>query len=340
MKKLIISLGLLCISFQATATCSYDGTTGAITVSFGTPSVLADSTLPDGTILATAVRGNVNPKIYSKCSVSDVYVIRTTPAVNESNVKKINGQTVYETGIPGIGFQISDITKPKGRFIPSEINQAEQATQRYFSSSDISKQVMVWLVKTGPITQQKLDSYITVYYMAGTPVQTSTGSNNSSALYRINIDLTNIKFKETTCEISPRNGSTVRLQNIDLSELTSISIGAAAGKPKNFTLDISCPTSEVNKNYIYWFNPISMNSPSADGVLLNALPGGATNIGFILKKDSTAIKFSDLSYSFTTVKSQSLTFNADYYKIANPVILGTAGTGEVKADFEIVLQEK
>ncbi|EOF4705292.1 fimbrial protein [Klebsiella oxytoca] len=339
MKKLIISLGLLCISLQANASCSYSSSTSSgITVSFGTPAVLADSTLPNGTILATAVRGNVNPKTFSKCENGDVYVVRTAPTVNTSGMNRINGQIVYETGIPGIGFQISDILKPKGGFIPAVIDQTEPAASRYFSSSDISKQVMVWLIKTGPITQTELKNYITVYYMAGTSGQTSSGSNNTSSLFRINIDLTNIKFKETTCEISPKAGNTVRLQPIDLSVLSSMSGGSAAGKSKNFTVDISCPTSEINKTYIYWFNPISLNSNSVDGVLLNSLTDGATNVGIIIKKGASAIKFNELSYSFTTVKNQSQTFSADYYKIANPVTLGV--TGEVKVDFEIVLQEK
>lgn len=341
MKNLLISLGLILISFQSIASCSYSSSTsGAITVSFGTPAVLADSTLPDGTILATAVRGNVNPKTFSKCDPGDIFVVRTAPSVTDSSIKKINGQVVYETGIPGIGFQISDITKPKGRFIPAAINQTESAPTRYFSSSDISKQVMVWLIKTGPITQTKLSSYITVYYMAGTSAQTSSGSNNTSSLYRINIDLTNIKYKETTCEVSPKNGNTIRLQSVDLSQLSSISPGSAVGKQKEFTFDINCPTSEVSKTYIYWFNPISVNSSTTDGVLLNSLTDGATNMGFIIKKGTSAIKFNDLASSFITAKSQSLTFNADYYKISNPVTLGSSGSGYMKADFEIVLQEK
>lgn len=339
MKKFILSIGLLLASLQANASCSYSSSTsGGITVSFGTPAVLADPTLPVGTILATAVRGNLDPKTFSSCTPGDIFVVRTTPTVNQSGVNKINGQAVYETGIPGIGFQISDILKPKGRFIPAVIDQTEPAENRYFSTSGISKQVMVWLVKTGPITQTKLTNFITVYYMAGTSGQTSSGSNNIASLFRVNIDLTNMKYKETTCEISPRDGNTVRLQSIDLSDLISLSAGKAAGKPKNFTVDITCPTTEINKSYIYWFNPISLNSSSADGVLLNSLTDGATNVGIIIKKGATAIKFNDLSYTFTTAKNQSQTFSADYYKIANPVTLGV--TGDVKVDFEIVLQEK
>lgn len=63
MKKFIILIGILFSSFQANASCSYSSTSsGAITVSFGTPAVLADPTLPVGTILSTAVRGNIVPK--------------------------------------------------------------------------------------------------------------------------------------------------------------------------------------------------------------------------------------------------------------------------------------
>ena len=105
MKCLFFIISLLSISLQAVATCSYSKTGGgAITVSFN-GSVIADSTLPNGSILASARRGSVNPITFSSCSSSDVYVVRTVPVVSPSNITKIGGKIVYETGIPGIGFR-------------------------------------------------------------------------------------------------------------------------------------------------------------------------------------------------------------------------------------------
>ena len=86
MKCLFFIISLLSISLQAVATCSYSKTGGgAITVSFN-GSVIADSTLPNGSILASARRGSVNPKTFSSCSSSDVYVVRTVPVVSPSNI--------------------------------------------------------------------------------------------------------------------------------------------------------------------------------------------------------------------------------------------------------------
>jgi len=337
MKCLFFIISLLSISLQAVATCSYSKTGGgAITVSFN-GSVIADSTLPNGSILASARRGSVNPKTFSSCSSSDVYVVRTVPVVSPSNITKIGGKIVYETGIPGIGFQISDITLPSvNYFSPAEIDQPEIASNHYFSKA--SGQVMVWLVKTGPITKQK-GNKTAVYFMAGPPNQTNTGASNTAELFRINVDLTNITFKETTCEISPRNGGIVKLSTIDISDLNSVAVGSAAGKSKNIALDINCPDSEINKKYVYWFSPISVASTSVNGLLLNSLPDGAQNIGIILKKNGSAIKFNDLSaYPFVSTKSQDLTLTADYFKIAKNVSAGI--TGEIKTDLEVILQEE
>nr|WP_287857832.1 fimbrial protein [Klebsiella sp.] len=339
MKRLFLLISLFGISLQsAYAACSYGSTGGgAITVSFD--KVLADTTVPVGTILATARRGNISPKTFT-CAAGDDYVVRTNPHVDESAIRKIGGKPVYDTGIPGIGFQISDVTKPNGRFIPAVIDDPLAGNS---VSSDKSEQVYVWLVKTGPITKTSLPGNITVRYMAGSkPMTAAPGASNSAELYRININLSNLTFKESTCEVKPQSGNIVTLQNIGISEFSSVSVGQAAGKSKNFTLDITCPTDEVGKNYLYWFNPISENSLSKDGVLLNSIGNGASNVGIIIKQGTTPIKFNDItvtSYYFTTTAStKSVTLNADYFKIANPVSVGA--TGEIKVDFEMVLQER
>lgn len=336
MKILFLIIGLFTISFNAIANCTYGNGGGGITVSYN-GSVIADSTLPNGSILASIRRGGVNPKTFTNCSLSDVYVVRTAPVVNATNITKIGGKKVYETGIPGIGFQISDITSSSTyEFTPADIDQPETAKSHYFSKA--SGQVMVWLVKTGPITQIK-GQKILVHFMAGPPNQTNTGSSNTAEIFRVTIDLTGIKYKETTCDITPRNGNILKLSDIDISELKSISPGSAAGKSKEITLDINCPQSERGKNYIYWFSPISSVSTSKDGVLLNSLPDGAKNIGIILKKGSSAVKFNDLkAYPFLSEQSQNLILSADYYKISKDVSPGI--TGDIKVDLEVILQEE
>lgn len=346
MKNLFILVILISgISWQAQANCQkYGSGGGGITVNFGTTAILADSTLPNGSILATAVRGgNVTDiKTYSGCAPDDIFVIRSTNDI-DTGVTGVQNMPVYATGIPGIGYQMSDITIGTiRRPIPAKLNDPIPANSHTYSKTSISGQVTVWLVKTGPITKNQLPGLITVYFLAGTPgSQTQgTGNPNSSQLLKININLSSIRFKETTCNVNPRGGSTVMLQSIDVSQLKALGQGAATGKQKKITLDISCPDSEVGLNYLYWFNPITENSSTTDGVLLNALPSGAKNVGFIIKKGASPIKFYDLdSYEYRSMaKNQTLELTADYYKLSDDVSVGT--TGEVKGQFEIILQEK
>ena len=73
--------------------------------------------------------------------------------------------------------------------------------------------------------------------MAGPPNHTNTGASNTAELFRINVDLTNITFKETTCEISPRNGGIVKLSTIDISDLNSV----AYNVPANEDCGYICP---------------------------------------------------------------------------------------------------
>ncbi|MBZ7673262.1 fimbrial protein [Klebsiella grimontii] len=338
MKKLFLIFGLLCLSTPVFAVCTYGTSTGgkSITVNFS-GSIIADATLPNGSILASSRRGNVTPKPMVSCAGGDVYVVRTVPAVMPSNITKINGKIVYETGIPGIGFQISDILLPSVRdFNPADIDQPDTASNHYSSTG--SGQVMVWLVKTGPITKTP-GSNITVYFMGGSPDQTSVGSSNAAELFRIYLDLQNLKFKDTTCNITPKGSNIVNLQRIDLSEIKAISVGKALGKAKNIALNITCPDTEVNKKYIYWFSPVSQASQTDDGVLLNSLANGAKNIGIIIKQNSSAIKFNDLkAYPFTSTKNKELNLTADYYRIDKNVSVGE--TGDIKVDMEVILQEE
>ena len=343
MKNFIILLSLFCISLSAKATCSYGTGGGSITVTFD--KVFASTEVPVGTILATVRNGNVIPKSFS-CGAGDLYSINTNSSAIATGIKGIRGMPVYETGIPGIGFQISDITKGSaGQPIPAVLNEPVSAKSAQFDPNDAPKQVMIWLVKTGPITQQSLSNLVSVYFLAGTTTQTSGTGTSGSRLFTINLNMSRLKFKDASCDVVPVGGNTVTLPTVEASALNALS-ARAAGRSKDFKVDIVCPQSETGLKYRYWFNPISETYSSADGVLLNSSTNGAQNVGIQIKHKSSAIKFYDITSNAyvisQTVNTQTLEFTADYYKtgaqVTTPVTVGD--TGEVSGRFEIVLQEE
>lgn len=341
MKKILLFISLLFINIPVMADCSYDGSYSSVNVVFSPAKILSDSTLRAGSVLGVrTVGGNVvNAKNFSNCKANDIYAIIATPGVNLApGVTGVLGGPVYETGIPGIGFEISEITKGvNGRPVPATLG----TVSAYGLPDATVEQLTVWLIKT----QDDIDTSfsgkkeIAVSYRAGSVNQVNANSA-TARLLQANIKLGPFTYRETTCNINPRGGSTVNLSNIEASQLKAITQGRVTGKQKDFTLDISCPDSSVGTKYTYWFNPITENSASKDGVLLNSIPdtiGGAKDVGFIIKQGSSPITFFDYkNYSIASVKkSQSLTFTADYYKLSN-----TITPGNVRAIFEIILQEE
>lgn len=342
MKRIFVFISLLFISLPLMANCKYSdsGNGSAVGVTFKSK-IFSDNTLPAGSVLAVQTVGGqvANMKTFNSCGVSDVYSISASPNTAEvAGVKGVLGGPVYETGIPGIGYEISDARiGANGRPVPAIFG----SISAYGLSDPGVQQITVWLIKT----KDNIDTNVTgtnkisVSYLAGTTNQVS--SNASTArLLRVDITIGPLTFRETSCNVTPRGGSTINLSNIELSQLNAITKGAATGKQKEFTLDINCPTTSIGNKYIYWFNPITENSSSADGVLLNSVStsaGGARDVGFIIKKGTSAIKFFDYTtYTIAQTQStQSISLTADYYKLSS-----TITPGRVRAIFEIILQEE
>lgn len=339
MKKSLLFITLFFMHLPAIATCDYNGSEAIVNMSISSK-ILSDNTLPAGSILAVkTVGGNVsNMKSFSNCGTSDIYSVSASPgAVVAPGVNGIQGGIVYETGIPGIGYQISDaISGTNSRPIPATMGTVSAWK---FVANPVS-QITLWLIKTTENidTSKSNAPKIAVSYLAGSVPQVQ--SNSSTArLLKINATLGPFTYKDTSCNVTSRNGSTITLSNIEATQLKALAQGGNTGKQKDINFDISCPDSSVGTKYIYWFNPITENSSSIDGVLLNSIPtasGGAKDVGFIIRKGSTAIKFYNYtSYSIPSVaKKESITLNADYYKLSNDIT-----PGGIRAMFEIVLQE-
>lgn len=341
MNKVILFLLLVFISFESFAACSYGGGSGAnVNVNFSGAKILSDASVPAGTILAVkTVGGNVsNMKTFSNCGENDIYAIVATPGVNEvAGITGIQGGTVYESGIPGIGFQISDaITGSKIRPVPATIGTV---SAKGINSSSVD-QLTVWLIKTkDTIDTSKGVQNVSISYRAGTVNEVQKNST-IARLLQANIIFGPFNYRATSCEITPRNSATVTLPTIEAKVLRTLAQGDSTNYAKDITLDINCPDSTVGNDFIYWFNPITENSSNKKGVLLNSVPvsaGGAKDVGFIIKSGSTPIEFYDYtSYKIKGIKkTQAINLNVDYYRLST-----TISQGEVHAIFEVVIQEQ
>ncbi|MBA7843775.1 fimbrial protein [Klebsiella sp. RHBSTW-00484] len=341
MKRIFAFVSLLFINLPALADCNYDGTHAAVNVTFSPAKILSDTSLAAGSVLAVRTVGGAvaGAKTFYNCKANDVYAIIATPSVNlAAGVTGVLGGPVYETGIPGIGFEISEaIAGANGRPVPATLG----TVSAYGLSDPGVNQLTVWLIKTRDNIDTSFSGTkeIAVSYRAGSVNQVNANSS-TARLLQANLKIGPFSYRETSCNVNPRGGSTINLSNIEASQLKAVSQGGVTGKQKDFTLDITCPDSSVGTKYIYWFNPITDNSPSKDGVLLNSIPdtaGGAKDVGFIIKKGSSPIVFFDYkNYTIARVqKSQSLTFTADYYKFSDRLM-----PGSVRAIFEIILQEE
>lgn len=337
MKKIFALLGFLFFYHQETlANCDYTGATQKINFPFPAK-ILSDPSLPTGTVLAVKnVGGNVRlMKKFSNCGANDIYSVSASPATPIApGVKGVQGGPVYETGIKGIGYQISDAISGTN-FRPSIATLGTVPAQGLHSGN--VEQITVWLIKTSEaIDTSKNQQFVSISYRAG---PANSINSNENLMLQINLSVGALNYRATSCNVTPRTGSTVTLSTIQASDLRSLSAGAATGKQKDIVLDIDCPDSSVGTKYTYWFNPITPNSSSTYGVLLNRIDtaaGGSKDVGFILKMNNNPIKFYDYStYKFNSIrKHEEINLTADYYKLSNNIT-----QGDVEAIFEVVLQE-
>lgn len=342
MKKIIVFMSLFFVSLPLMANCSLDTETNA-RVRF--TKVLSDPTLPAGSVLGVrTIGGEVAsaPTFSGKCGVDDLYAIIAYPSVVIApGVTGVKGGPVYETGIPGIGFEFSKLTEGQvGNPVPATLETVSAYGLTYSRVS----QMTVWLIKTRDNIDTNFSSNkeIQIHFLAGPSEDISKvpSAPVRSRVFRLIIDIGPLTYRASSCDITPRGGGTVNLQPINLTVLSGMAQGAATSKQKEFTLDITCPDSSVGLKYIYWFNAITDVLPAKNGVLLNSineLSGGAKDVGFIIKQGTNPIKFFDYAtYKINSVSSnQSLSFTADYYKVTNDI-----STGAVRAMMEVIIQEE
>lgn len=333
MKKILILIAIITFCGELSANCDYKGSAQIQTLSLS-PKVSTNPAVPIGGVLYMRKFGTGAYKTF-ECSkgAGDQYIVTST-GQEVPGVKGLLGKPVYETGIDGIGFQVSDLLESSnGSLIPAVVGSTVVPVED--SARNQYRYITVWLIKTKEqIDSSGISFNPKIVFSAGT-------TNPSGVLYTGNINLGGISFSDTSCDISVAGPSTVKLKRIEKSELGSVSRGGVTSAQTNISMNISCPSGSVGNNVSYWFNPIGGRSASGDGIIDNMLTGAtaAANVGIIFKKDSRPITFYDnTSYQIRNVKSsETVNITADYYRATN--VKSDIGTGNVKAMLEVIVQE-
>ncbi|HBV6393525.1 TPA: fimbrial protein [Klebsiella aerogenes] len=338
MKRIFFLFALLLICSEAAAKCTYTGSIRrqAFTINAKIPT---DDSIPVGSVLYSTKYGTQTYKNFScNQNTNDQYITEiSTPVV--SGVTGIQGKPVYETGIDGIGFQVSDLLESRnGALVPAVAGSVlvpfENTSDNYY------KFITVWFIKTKQVIDTSgSDSNPSISFSVGNP--TTNPGTTEKLLYTTNIKLKSTKYQVTSCDISP-SSSQITLNRIKKSTLMSVSRGGVTPEQKNILLTISCPAGSIGNTLMYWFNPVGTASTSGDGIIDNMITdsSGAKNVGIIFKQTGTPLVFYDMdSYSFNSAAtSQIINLTADYYRQSNSV--DSITNGKVKAMLEVVIQEQ
>ena len=344
MKKMIVLLAgiFFCSGVSASRLCTYwpaDGSNGmgreerqGMSLR---PKISADPALPVGAILYRHTIGNMDLH-YRKftCDPGAQYTISVSrPEVPGMSVR---GMPVYETGVNGIGIQLSDVVS--NRVGNQIVGQAGSWPTPVSTWSDIPKtpHFTIWLVKTGPIdTSGATNIDVEIAFGVADPAGTIPAEREGK-FYWVNPKTSAITFRDKSCNISLRGPSTVNLQKIPIGQLPSGTGEPTGYAGKTIDMNITCPTAMQGEKLIYWFNPLGAVS-TKPGVLENTVSVGAQNVGIILKKGGTPVEFNKFinPYQIQPLSlQQDISFTANYYKIGAPVT-----EGMVKAMLEVVIQE-
>ncbi|WP_434660525.1 fimbrial protein [Klebsiella sp. MISC125] len=343
MKRIITLITLLIIGGEASAKCTYDGSPKRQGLTLNKVKIPTDTSIPVGTVLYTSKFGIGAYKTFT-CdkNTDDQYIINVGAAV-VPGVTGIQGGTVYETGIDGIGFQISDLLRSKnGSLVAAEAGSTLVPITK--SSENNYRFITIWLIKTKTVidTSTKTGSTPSVSFSVGN-LQTNPVANDRLLYEALSITIKDINYRTTSCNISTPQ-SQVTLNRIDKGQLMSLPRGATTPAQKNISMNISCPNDSVGNTVTYWFNPVGGISTSGDGVVDNMLTGSdaANKVGIIFKLSGSPVVFYDTDsykYKINTTNDLNKTINltTDYYRQSDSSSDVTMGL--VKGMVEIVIQE-
>lgn len=338
MKRIFILLSILFFYTEAVAKCSYNGSSEILALPLS-PKISTDPTIPVGSVLYTKKFGTGRYKTF-ECDkiMNDQYIITSTGA-EVAGVTGLQGKPVYETGIDGIGFQVSDIlTSKNGSINPAVVGSTLVPVEE---SNNDYKFMTVWLIKTKAVIDTEGTSINPVVTFSAGNLSTNPRASDR-LLLTTSLKFKSITYKGTSCYISVSGPSQVTLDKIEKNTLMSVAQGAVTPAQKNITMNVTCPPGSTGNTLYYWFNPVAGSSTHGEGIIDNMLAGStaATNVGVIFKINSSPVTFFESEkYKITnTTPSQSFNFTADYYRASNSA--GNITAGRVKAMLEVVIQEE
>lgn len=342
MKRIFILMTLLALGGQAAAKCTYKGNSISQGMTLSNIKISTDPSIPVGSVLYTKKIGTGAYKTF-ECSkvMNDQYIIDiSSPVV--AGVTGLQGGPVYETGIDGIGFQVSDLLRSRnGHIITAEAGNTlvpiEKTSENYY------QYVTLWLIKTKTVIDTSGTGFNpSVSYSVGN--LSTNPKKDDRLLYSISgIKFKDINYRNTSCNISTPH-SQVTLNRIDINQLRSLSRGAVTPAQKTIAMNIDCPTASMGNTVTYWFNPVGAASSAGDGIMDNMLSGAiaANKVGIIFKLEGSPVVFYDMDkykYKITnnSMLSNTINLTADYYRSSDSSSEVT--TGNVKAMLEVIIQE-
>ena len=323
--------------------CTYDGNARRQGLTLSSVKIPTDTSIPVGTVLYSRKFGIGAYKTFTcNKNLNDQYIINIGAAV-VPGVTGLQGGPVYETGIDGIGFQVSDLLRSKnGSLVAAEAGSTLVPISS--SSENNYKFITVWLIKTKTVidTSTKSSSNPSVSFSVGN-IQTNPSASERLLYEATSITIKDINYRTTSCNIStPR--SQVTLNRIEKTLLMSLARGAITPSQKTIAMNISCPNDSIGNTVTYWFNPIGGVSVSGNGIVDNMFTGSdaANNVGIIFKLSGSPVVFYDTdayNYKINTSNDLNKTINltADYYRQSDSSPDITLGF--VKGMMEVVIQE-
>lgn len=310
---------LALVPLGARGECRFEPVSGGnAPITFTLPSTISiPANTPNGTVLATSAQVAPSPPPTITCGdyagASGHWKESTemmTYGVANSRGGFLADNTIYETGIPGLGYRI---TQSSAYLTPYALNSESLSSQTFNASSSLE------LIKTGPITSGAT-------LAAGTLGDWKWVDLKNNVLIPETFVLANsITFTTPSCTIvtDPIN---VILPTVTTNAFTGI--GSVSGK-QPFQIDLSCPPGTAVAQ-------ITMHTATPDsshpGVVAPAGAGYASGIGVqVLDANSKPMVFEDQTVVTPPNATTSIPYFAQYFQTA-PTVSGGNVKGTVTFD--------
>ncbi|WP_330983310.1 MULTISPECIES: fimbrial protein [Enterobacterales] len=295
-----LCLGLLSFGAKAASNCTVlDGKSYRVL----TASIPLDPDAPDGSVLYRRYVDTSGPKIACLSGSAQYKSEMTNKTVTGVNADG----NIFETGIPGVGIQISDLMM-SNRKVP---NKGALSPNDLLPAWSTSGRIRVDFIKTGPISQGYIrGGKVAEYKVDDYTVASIEVKGNQSWV-----------IKSCTIDSADRN-KTVQLGNYRASDFSSV---GSTTVDKYFSLTLNC---QQDSTPVYLsFEPTT--GSSGDGILTLDKSGTDSASGIAIeilnKSDRTPLVFNNaIKYHSGSEKKIEISYIAHYKKINSTVSPGTA----------------